>query len=60
MSNVVCKICKAKRKRGEPAKHLYTCERFPGSKRDPLRNNPIVGNMSEAEAERLLVEMRRH
>lgn len=27
-------------------------------KRDPLRNNPVVGFMSEAQAERILAEMR--
>ena len=27
-------------------------------KRDPLRNNPVVGFMSEAQAERILEEMR--
>jgi len=33
-------------------------DHYDGKRRDPLRNNPVVGFMSEAQAEGILAEMR--
>lgn len=48
-----------KRKPGAPRKGWKDAARKRHEpKRDPLRNNPIVGGMSDAQAERILAEMR--
>ncbi len=39
-------------------KALAMLDEHYGKRADPLRNNPVVGFMSEAQAERILAEMR--